>query len=662
VIINEIVLHNYGVYLGRQRIALRPSSAEQPVILVGGQNGVGKTTLLDALQLALYGRLAQCSNRLQLSYEDFLRRGVHHAVDPADGAAIELEFSHVSEGREHTYRVHRSWRLHGSGIRERVEVQRDGRSDAVLTDTWEEHIEAILPRRIAPLFFFDGEKIEALADPARSAELLSIAIHSLLGVDLVDQLQTDLAVLERRKRTALKTEEERHAIDQDRQELAVVEEEHRRWVQERAAAVNDLHMAQKALAAADERFRAEGGQLFETQAALEEERVKIQQQLEEVEKELRDLASEAAPLLLVAPLLSAVVQQDSREERAREAALLTDALEQRDQQLMSIAQQASATTELLTALTAFLAQDRELREKEAQVSRYLRLSEDTRSQLGALQGGMLAITAKRVQRLLDNADQLHHKQTDSDRKFARIPSKERIAELLTTRNDARTRVQQTELRLHQCTVEADKLERHIAQLNARLVAQIERRVEREFADDAANRIISHAVKIRQTLDHFRVSLVQRHVERIARFVLESFQQLLRKNTLVADLLIDPHSFAITMHNTGGEVITPERLSAGERQLLAVAMLWGLARASEKPLPIVIDTPLGRLDRAHRIHLIKRYFPNASHQVLLLSTDEEIRDEYLEMLRPSISVMYSLDFDDATGATSVNPGYFVEAVA
>ena len=101
----------------------------------------------------------------------------------------------------------------------------------------------------------------------------------------------------------------------------------------------------------------------------------------------------------------------------------------------------------------------------------------------------------------------------------------------------------------------------------------------------------------------------------------------------------------------------DRLSAGERQLLATSLLWGLARASGRPLPTIIDTPLGRLDSSHRRHLIERYFPVASHQVILLSTDEEIDEDSLKRLQPHISRSYHLQFDEALRSTRVTPGYF-----
>ena len=73
--------------------------------------------------------------------------------------------------------------------------------------------------------------------------------------------------------------------------------------------------------------------------------------------------------------------------------------------------------------------------------------------------------------------------------------------------------------------------------------------------------------------------------------------------------------------------------------------------------MIVDTPLGRLDTKHRMHLVERYFPFASHQVILLSTDEEITGEYLEALRPKIGRCYRLVHDDATRCTKVELGYF-----
>lgn len=85
------------------------------------------------------------------------------------------------------------------------------------------------------------------------------------------------------------------------------------------------------------------------------------------------------------------------------------------------------------------------------------------------------------------------------------------------------------------------------------------------------------------------------------------------------------------------------------------MLWGLASA--RSLPAIIDTPMARLDARHREHLVERYFPNASHQVIILSTDTEVDHRYYESLEPHLARAYHLNYDEAERATMAEEGYF-----
>ena len=75
------------------------------------------------------------------------------------------------------------------------------------------------------------------------------------------------------------------------------------------------------------------------------------------------------------------------------------------------------------------------------------------------------------------------------------------------------------------------------------------------------------------------------------------------------------------------------------------------------MPVVIDTPMARLDSAHRINFVSKYLPNASSQVIVLSTDEEIYGEYLGMLRPYVHTFYTLSYDDNEECTTITDGYF-----
>jgi DNA sulfur modification protein DndD len=98
----------------------------------------------------------------------------------------------------------------------------------------------------------------------------------------------------------------------------------------------------------------------------------------------------------------------------------------------------------------------------------------------------------------------------------------------------------------------------------------------------------------------------------------------------------------------------DMLSAGERQLLAISVLSALIKERRGHFPVVVDTPLARLDRQHRSTLVKRFFAAVSHQVVVLSTDQEVEGSAYEALRPYTNAEYSLDFDDATGRTTIQP--------
>ena len=656
-IFDEVVLHNFGAYLGRQSAKLTPPSPKQPIVLFGGLNGGGKTTMLDALQLALYGKFARCSNRESLAYDEFLRRCVHRSADPQEGAAVELHFRYVTDGEEHTYRVHRSWVVNKSGVKETVEVLLDGKYDPVLTESWHEAVEGFIPLSVSQLFFFDGEKIEQLADLKHSAQLLAEATYSLLGGDVIEQLAKDLGILEQRKKIALKDKLDQQRIEKIKGEVEEVRRKREALKQERAAAQNDLESRKKILRETDNQYRLEGGGLFERREEIENKRSQTYRQLQNIETELRELAAGPAPLLLVQDLLARIEQQDIKEQEAAKAYLLDDILMERDSSLVAKIKKHSESKELLAFVEKFLLSDREERRKKKSVEPYLRLDDQVRNDLHRLLYSGLSDMERKAKFLLKNHERVQQELDNIDRQLAAVPEEDKIAEFVNRRKKLQAEIEKAQSSIAVLDTELDRIKNDIGAKEALLSREIEKSVEIEFAQEDAKRIIEHSGKVRDTLNVFRRALVKQHIEHIEHLVLDSFCQLLRKESLVADLRISPDDFQLELRNDSGGHIFPDRLSAGERQLLAVSLLWGLARASGRPLPIVVDTPLGRLDASHRTHLVERHFPNASHQVLLLSTDEEIDEKYYPKLKSRVGHSYTLEFDDKLDSTQIKPGYF-----
>jgi DNA sulfur modification protein DndD len=246
---------------------------------------------------------------------------------------------------------------------------------------------------------------------------------------------------------------------------------------------------------------------------------------------------------------------------------------------------------------------------------------------------------------------------DADRVLARVPTPEVLESILDERK--RLAISLTDILARKLSLdhELENTTKQLEKLEARVKEQLDSEFGNNIEDEETQRILRHSRRVRDTLQAFQGAVIRQNISRIEALVMDCLNQLLRKQSLVTRLHIDPNACSLELYGADNSVIRPERLSAGERQLLAVALLWGLGRAAGKPLPVVIDTPMGRLDSIHRQRLVEKYFPRASHQVLLLSTDEEIDAEQFHRLKPFISHVYRLDFDPAGSSTRVVQGYF-----
>ena len=655
-ILDELVLHNFGVYGGRHVIDLSPPQPDKPIILIGALNGGGKTTLLDGLNLVLFGRRARCAARGKLKYDEFLRRSIHRRAGRPE-ASVEIAFRHQREGEEEQLRVQRSWRENGHGISEQVQVYRNGQHDRVLTESWSEQVEEYIPLGISQLFLFDGEKIEALAAPDSARELLQTAVHSLLGLDLVDQLSTDLGVLARRKTLSLKQGKEREELNAAQTDLDVLEQRRQNLFQDRAVAEHELRRSRTGVEALEQKLRLAGGDLFAQRQTIEAEQRSLQARIEEAETGLMAQASGDLPLLLAQTLLDSTATQAQAEQSYQRASLLLFELDGRDMGALKVVRQAGASVEVIASLETHLATLRQQLREKTEIDAYLEVTAETARQADAVAGTLLKRSREAAEEAIGAILALRSSLVDCERRLAGIPDRDAIRPLIESRDLATVATREAEVKLLALVEALTQTTAELEQQKDKYRAQLEKRARADMEDEATRRVLKHSRKANQTLSLFRTAMLKRHTSRIEASVLQCFEQLLRKEHLITGLHIDPETFALELIGGDGHALTTERLSAGERQLLAVSMLWGLARASGRGLPAVIDTPLGRLDSTHRTHLIERYFPHASHQVLLLSTDEEINEGYFATLEPHVGRSYKLEFDNDSDSTRVSPGYF-----
>ena len=205
--------------------------------------------------------------------------------------------------------------------------------------------------------------------------------------------------------------------------------------------------------------------------------------------------------------------------------------------------------------------------------------------------------------------------------------------------------------------EQERLQKEEESLDRKIEAKEEESSNKEFLEAEIRRKIQYAQKARFTLAKYKGEVISAKIGKVGTLILECFQMLLQKKNLVHKIRISEKDFSISMFDKNEKQLELSRMSAGERQLLAVSILWGLARASNRQIPNIIDTPLGRLDGQHRDNIVRNYFTKASDQVIILSTDEEIDENLHSVLGNSVSRQYELVYSDESQSTQVKEGYF-----
>lgn len=356
-ILDAIILDNFGAFRGRQQALLTPEN-DKPIILFGGMNGGGKTTLLDAVQLAFYGPKARLSNRGRLGYREYLRESIHHGSDPREGAGITVRFRRTIGGEVRRFELQRNWHEEAKGIEESVRVLCNDVIDEVLTEHWEQTIETYLPSGIAHLFFFDGEQIRELAEGDHAAEILGTAVHSLLGLDLVDRLEADLKVFERRKRAEGLDREAAQRFAEARSEFEQIDRELEKAAMQEGVLVNEAGRLGKELRAKEDLFRSEGGELYLRRNDLETELNGLRTQKKYLESQFRELVAGPLPLVLVEDLLGEVEKLAQHEAEVKRASLLLDALEARDREILASLRTEKLADEPIQKITRILEVDR----------------------------------------------------------------------------------------------------------------------------------------------------------------------------------------------------------------------------------------------------------------------------------------------------------------
>ncbi|GAA3144417.1 DNA sulfur modification protein DndD [Kribbella aluminosa] len=609
-----IDLTDFGPYRGSQRFEFAPNPG---VELIWGENGRGKTTFLNALRWALFGVvLGRGSSQIEPA-----RVGNRDDADSSTVRPFKVVLAFTHEG--HSYKLTRAYVQDGSAgsqaFRTTVSMVKDG--NVLGPDDRDRELARLLPEQIARFFLFDAELLqeyEQLLVPGSDAgERLKASIERILGVPVLTQARDDVAAMLATARTAqYKTAQKDKATKDLGNALQLAAEEAEN---ERANVMalndlvvelqNDVNELEKSLTS-NSRFRG----LMATRDAKRKEVDALQAKVDDRIDDLRTAAHDTWRAVLAPVIRTELTTIESQSDAL--TSRLTTALASR-QVAIAVATGVCPTCHQAVGANA----GQELNDHEH--------SEDS----DALQADLSGLRARR--------DALRRMRVDSERI---VLLEEEASQARVDLSDAEGKLRELESELADAPAGTAQTITHLidelaqknvslANTRTRLKESREELIRKGNAVTALSEKLSKAGTPGAGLEDRKVTLLTQLHELLLHAVNE-FRDRLRDRVEAQasevfralsaekdyDRLRINGSYGLTiLHADGSEVLNR---SSGYEHVVALSLIAALQRCSPMSGPIITDSPFGRLDKAHKEHVLQA-LPQITDQVLLLVHDDEL---------------------------------------
>lgn len=658
----KLSIENYKSFRYATEILFPASSDGRSIFLIGGMNGAGKTSIMEAINYCLYGAKA----------EEIYRNVNRHEKAKSN---VCVTFEVVMEMDDATELVvKRSWSAGATAdprpkdLAERLVIVHDGKRVSVQNqEIWQDFIRAAIPPSITQFFFFDGEKIQEIAADDHSEVRLKSSLEAALGIQHINRLASDLAYIkqEERKSFVVISDED---LEFKQSELKKERSKYGRKRQERKDCQNELSDFQAQLEDAKKRFEATFHTTPESRESMreqEKQRIVASNRLGQVESEVRHLCEKFLPFALAAKLFGDIRQQINAERDSATGEAIKEHAADLAKRLVRVVEEPEPiySEKLSHARMAELERriQRLLQEGDGKnaASKVLDLSERDAARILNLMESIEHSDVFMIKPLLEEKSALES-QVRALTAFSNISGmsdteRELFEQLQTEIESCSTQIGRKKEQLRMLDEELLTLEKRISDIEV----EIEKLYEKHNVSKEKACFIEECDTISSVLNQFVIRLRKSKIHLLQEKTFEMYRLLSSRSGLIKDLTIDDKSYEVRISDRNGQEMKKSGLSAGEKEIFAVSLLWGLAQTSKLKLPIIIDTPLSRLDSTHRDNIVNNYFPNAGEQIIILSTDTEIDASYYSNLKPYLSGAGCLNFDQRQELTTFTSGYFWE---
>ncbi len=665
-LLKKLIFNNYKTYYGHQEIDLYiPEEIrvekKQNIILLGGLNGAGKTTILKAILYILFGKRGVSESE----YKRIFSNIINNTFFDEGGRECSVSLTLETDSQE-DWTIKIKWYFDNfkrmTHEERKLEIKKHGtkfpkhaRIDNI--EAYNRFIDRIIPFYAAPFFIFDGEEIKDIILRQNKSEMKE-AIHKITGMDAYKQLINDLRRLQSTLENKLAKSVSQKQLASVQSNLSTIKQTIVTLESKRDKHLAEIRKYDTLIKEAKLERNNKFLQNSKSREAIIKRQSSISTELELTKKELNQFLTENITSIILRDKIQNLKKRLKHENEVNHRRILQKSSLTPYYDFMNKLLDKNITpplTQLQLEQIKTIGEEIWMLENNLRYDvpkDFIEIHDISNSDFNYLMNFAIKDKAKAIS-LVNKIEKYQQELNDLEMEIRNAPESvstdeenNKIDLLVRKTGEINLRLKSVNSKLNTANEEKTQLMNNITRLTGQ--------------GDNIEELQRELVQIQQIIIAMEQYLSE--VTRMkAEYIKEEFSQILtklfRKQEEFGKIEFDINSYSIRLYNDRLQEISIQDRSAGEMQMISSALIWALTKASDLSLPMVIDTPLGRLDSFHRTHLINHYYKELSEQVIILSTDTEITGEYIDLMKNNSYKQYMLDYDEQKKYTIIRDGYF-----